>query len=46
VDRILQTRNPRLRYSCGPLSERAALWLKRLAPFSLVEKIIGAHYFE
>lgn len=44
VSRILQTRQPRLRYTCGPASERAAVWLKRLAPFGLVEKIIGDHY--
>ena len=41
---FLLTRHPRLRYTCGPASERAAIWLKRLAPFGLVEKIIGAHY--
>ena len=45
VARVLETPHPRLRYTCGPASERAAVWLKRLAPFALVERIIGDHYF-
>jgi NAD(P)-dependent dehydrogenase (short-subunit alcohol dehydrogenase family) len=45
VHRILETKHPRLRYTCGPASERAAVWLKRLAPFALLEKVMGGHYF-
>lgn len=46
VHRILMARNPRLRYTCGPLSQRAAVWLKRLTPFALVERIIADHYLK
>src|ERR1700677_3430229 len=34
---IINLRNPRLRYSTGPIFQRAAVWLKRLLPNSLVE---------
>ncbi len=37
VHRIVTTPNPRLRYTVGPLSERAAVWLKRFAPYVAVE---------
>ena len=44
VGRIVQACDPRLRYSTGPLSQRAAIWLKRLGPHRLVEKMIAAYY--
>ena len=44
VHKIIQTRNPRLRYTVGPTAQRAAVWLKRLAPGALVEKIVTAYY--
>jgi hypothetical protein len=46
VRRVLETNHPRLRYTCGPASERAAVWLKRLAPFALLERVMGGHYFK
>lgn len=44
LHRIVNTDQPRLRYTAGPGSQRAAVWLKRLAPYSLVEKIMLAYY--
>lgn len=44
VYKVIQTRNPRLRYTAGPGAQRVAVWLKRLAPNALVEKIITAYY--
>ena len=44
VHRVIQTRNPRLRYTTGTLAQRAAVWLKRLAPNALLEKIVSAYY--
>jgi NAD(P)-dependent dehydrogenase (short-subunit alcohol dehydrogenase family) len=35
--RIVNTRNPRLRYTIGPAAQRAAVWLKRLLPYSVTE---------
>jgi NAD(P)-dependent dehydrogenase (short-subunit alcohol dehydrogenase family) len=35
--RIVNQSNPRLRYTTGPAFQRAAVWLKRLLPNSLVE---------
>jgi NAD(P)-dependent dehydrogenase (short-subunit alcohol dehydrogenase family) len=42
--RIVTNPQPRLRYTVGPLPERAAIWLKRLMPYSLVEKVMGSYY--
>jgi NAD(P)-dependent dehydrogenase (short-subunit alcohol dehydrogenase family) len=42
--RIVNQRNPRLRYTVGPIPQRAAVWLKRLAPNSLVEYGIRSYY--
>ena len=35
VESIVNQPNPRLRYTTGPLPQRAAVWLKRLGPPSL-----------
>src|SRR5271156_4782727 len=35
--RIVNQRNPRLRYTIGPASQRAAVWLKRLLPSIVLE---------
>jgi NAD(P)-dependent dehydrogenase (short-subunit alcohol dehydrogenase family) len=44
VYRVIRTRNPRLRYTAGTSAQRAAVWLKRLGPNALVEKIVTAYY--
>jgi short-subunit dehydrogenase len=44
LHRIVTNPRPRLRYTVGPLPERAAIWLKRLLPYSLVEKVMGFYY--
>ena len=44
VYRIVNRRNPRLRYTVGPALQRAAIWLKRLGPYSLVELVISKYY--
>jgi NAD(P)-dependent dehydrogenase (short-subunit alcohol dehydrogenase family) len=42
--RIVNNSRPRLRYTTGPFPERAAIWLKRLLPYSLVEKAMDFYY--
>lgn len=42
--RIINRPYPRLRYTVGPFPERAAVWLKRLTPYAVVEKVIGRYY--
>jgi len=42
--RVLNLPRPRIRYTVGPASERAAVWLKRLTPYTAVEKAMNAHY--
>jgi NAD(P)-dependent dehydrogenase (short-subunit alcohol dehydrogenase family) len=42
--RIVQQRNPRLRYTIGPGAQRAAVWLKRLLPNSVLEYGIRSYY--
>lgn len=44
VDRILNTPDPRLRYTVGPAFERAAVFLKRLVPWLIIEKIMTRYY--
>ncbi len=41
---IINRPHPRLRYTVGPAPERAAVWLKRLMPYAVVEKVIGRYY--
>lgn len=42
--RIINSPNPRLRYTVGPAPQRAAIWLKRLMPYAVVEKVMGRYY--
>jgi NAD(P)-dependent dehydrogenase (short-subunit alcohol dehydrogenase family) len=42
--RIMNTRNPRLRYPVGPATQRAAVWLKRMMPYAVVEKVMTRYY--
>ena len=42
--RIVNNPRPRLRYATGPIPERAAIWLKRLMPYSVVEKVMDFYY--
>lgn len=44
VYRVLNSRNPRLRYTVGPAPQRAAVWLKRFLPNAIVEKLIASYY--
>jgi NAD(P)-dependent dehydrogenase (short-subunit alcohol dehydrogenase family) len=44
VSRIVDTPNPRLRYTIGPFAERAAIWLKRLGPAAVVEQAMKSYY--
>jgi NAD(P)-dependent dehydrogenase (short-subunit alcohol dehydrogenase family) len=44
LHRIVKKARPRLRYTAGPVPQRAAVWLKRLLPYSLVEKVIEFYY--
>jgi NAD(P)-dependent dehydrogenase (short-subunit alcohol dehydrogenase family) len=42
--RIVNKRNPRLRYTIGPVAQRAAAWLKRLGPNSILEHSMRTYY--
>jgi NAD(P)-dependent dehydrogenase (short-subunit alcohol dehydrogenase family) len=42
--RIVNQRHPRLRYTIGPIPQRAAVWLKRLMPYSLLEYTMRTYY--
>src|ERR1700722_13468492 len=44
LHRVINQRNPRLRYTIGPAAQRAAVWLKRLPPYSLVEYVMRTYY--
>lgn len=44
LHRIVTSPNPRLRYTVGPPTQRAAVWLKRLLPYSAVEYGIRTYY--
>lgn len=44
LGRIIDLSRPRLRYTVGPAYERAAVWLKRLMPYAVVEWAIGRYY--
>ena len=44
VARIADNPNPRLRYTIGPVAERAAIWLKRLGPAAATEKAMKSYY--
>jgi NAD(P)-dependent dehydrogenase (short-subunit alcohol dehydrogenase family) len=42
--RIVNIRNPRLRYTIGPATQRAAVWLKRLLPYSVTEYSMRSYF--
>ncbi len=42
--RVLESRRPRLRYTAGPAIQRAAVFLKRVAPYSLIERVMQIYY--
>jgi NAD(P)-dependent dehydrogenase (short-subunit alcohol dehydrogenase family) len=42
--RIVNQRNPRLRHTIGPAPQRAAVWLKRLLPYSILEYGMRTYY--
>jgi NAD(P)-dependent dehydrogenase (short-subunit alcohol dehydrogenase family) len=42
--RIVNTRNPRLRYTIGPATQRAAVWLKRFLPYSITEYSMRSYF--
>jgi short-subunit dehydrogenase len=44
VAKVIHTRRPRLRYTVGPLSQRAAVWIKRLTSYSLTETLVSHYY--
>jgi NAD(P)-dependent dehydrogenase (short-subunit alcohol dehydrogenase family) len=44
VHRAICAENPPLRYTVGPRSQRAAVWLKRLAPYRVVERVVADYY--
>lgn len=44
LHRIVTHPRPRLRYTVGPNPERAAVWLKRLMPYAVVEKVMDYYY--
>jgi NAD(P)-dependent dehydrogenase (short-subunit alcohol dehydrogenase family) len=44
VGRVIDTGRPRLRYTTGPAVERAAIWLKRLLPWSAIERVVSFYY--
>ena len=44
IHRIVSTRRPRLRYTVGPSVQRAAVWLRRLLPYRLIELGLRRYY--
>ena len=44
VHRIVNQRNPRMRYAVGPLAQKGAILLKRLAPYSLLEFALRKYF--
>jgi len=44
VYHVIRMPNPRLRYTVGSSAQRWAVWLKRLAPNALVERVVTAYY--
>ena len=40
----MNQRHPRLRYTIGPAPQRAAVWLKRLMPYSVLEYSMRTYY--
>jgi len=44
LEKVIESRSPRLRYMVGAPGERLAAMLKRLLPYRLFEPIITSHY--
>jgi NAD(P)-dependent dehydrogenase (short-subunit alcohol dehydrogenase family) len=44
VLKVLEARKPRLRCTTGPFLQRGAVLLKRLAPYSVIEKVMNVYY--
>ncbi len=44
IQHIVNTRRPRLRYTVGPPVQRAAVWLRRLLPYSFIEFGLRRYY--
>jgi NADP-dependent 3-hydroxy acid dehydrogenase YdfG len=44
VYRIIRNPRPRLRYTAGPVVQRAAVWLKRLMPYAVMERAMRVYY--
>jgi NAD(P)-dependent dehydrogenase (short-subunit alcohol dehydrogenase family) len=44
LHRIVNRRHPRLRYTIGPAPQRAAVWLKRVLPYSILEYSMRTYY--
>jgi NAD(P)-dependent dehydrogenase (short-subunit alcohol dehydrogenase family) len=44
LHRIVNQRHPRLRHTIGPVPQRAAVWLKRLLPYSILEYSMRTYY--
>jgi len=44
LERIIESRSPRLRYPVGPFAERAALTLKKVLPGRIFEQAIMKYY--
>ncbi len=42
--RVIDLSRPRLRYTVGPAPQRAAVWLKRLMPYAVVQKAMDFYY--
>jgi NAD(P)-dependent dehydrogenase (short-subunit alcohol dehydrogenase family) len=44
VLKVLEAKRPRLRYTAGPAVQRVAVLLKRVAPYSVIERIMDIYY--
>ena len=44
LHKVIRNPSPRLRYTVGPVAQRAAVWLKRALPYAVLEKIMQSHY--
>jgi NAD(P)-dependent dehydrogenase (short-subunit alcohol dehydrogenase family) len=44
VHRVIGLQQPRLRYTVGPGTQRAAVWVKRLMPYAVMEKAMRLIY--
>jgi NAD(P)-dependent dehydrogenase (short-subunit alcohol dehydrogenase family) len=44
LQKVLNNPHPRLRYTVGPVAQRAAVWLKRSMPYAVIEKIMQDYY--